>query len=236
MVFPWAALGSAQTFRDRALSELKSPPPGHDIGFVLAGMQRAARDAKSFRAKIEVAELVPLKKGSRDRKWRVQTGQIEVAKKLGARLLLKRDDGRYKEYAANPRQLVEYESKKNRVSTLPANLPFVSSLVKRALDFDTTLLTDEDTLKLVGVQNVGGVPSYRLEGKTPSRYTSLGLKRQTVIIWLRQSDFAPVRLALPQMENTIVNLTAIERDPAISSGRFEFRYPPGATVKRVLGL
>jgi outer membrane lipoprotein-sorting protein len=199
-------------------------------------MARAARDAKSFRANIQVAELSPVKKGSRDRKWKVQYGTIEVMKNTGARLLLRRDEKRYREYAANSRVLVEYESRKNRVNTLPATLPVVSGMVKRALDFDTSLLSESNSLVLKGVQNVGAVPSYRLEGRTPSRYSAFGLKSQPLILWLRISDFAPVRIELPQLDQTTVNLTEIERDPQISVGRFEFRNPPGATVKRVLGI
>jgi outer membrane lipoprotein-sorting protein len=225
-----------QEFRDRALTQLRQPPPGHDTQYVITGMSRAARDAKSFRANIQVAEFSPVKKGSRDRKWKVQTGRIEVMKNTGARLLLRRDDKRYREYAANPRVLVEYESRKNRVTTIPANLPIISGMVKRALDFDTSLLTEANSLTLKGVQNVGGVPSYRLEGRSPSRYSAFGLKSQPVFLWLRVSDFAPVRIELPQLDHTIINFTEIERDPEISAGRFEFRNPPGATVKRILGI
>jgi outer membrane lipoprotein-sorting protein len=226
----------AQGFADVGLSEVRSAPPGHDTDFVIGGMARAARDAQTFRAQIQVAEYVPVKKKSKEHKWRVQNGQIEVAKGKGARLMLRRDANRYREFTANPRQLLEYESRKNRISTLPATLPIVSGLVKRALDFDPTLLTDADSLRLEGIQTVGGTAAYRLEGSTPSRYAAFGLKRQPVRIWLRQSDFSPIRIELPNLDQTTINLTAIERNRPISPGRFEFRHPPGATVKRVLGL
>jgi outer membrane lipoprotein-sorting protein len=222
-------------FQDVSLSTLREAPPGHDTAFVLSGMNRAARDAKSFRANIQVVEAVPVKKGSRERKWRVQTGTLEVAKNMGARLILRRDD-RYREYTANNRELLEYESRKNRVSTLPVGIPILSGLVKRALAFDPTLLTEMDSLNLTGMQNVSGIPAYRLEGTTPSSYATFGLKKQPVRIWLRATDYAPLRIDLPNCDQTLINLSSIERDTAISPGRFEFRHPPGATVRRILGI
>lgn len=236
MVWGAGPVSASSVFRDQALGPIRATPPGHDLRYVLAGMERTARNTASFRADLQVAEAVPVRRGSRQRRWRVETGTAELARSRGARIMLRRDANRFREYTANPRILIEYDGRKNQVNTVPATLPIVSGLVRRGLEFDPSLITESGSLRLIGLQTVGGVSTYRLEGQTPTRYATFGLRRQPVRIWLREADFAPVRMELPQMNQTVVNFTNVQLNQPINPGRFEFRTPTGATVRRVLGF
>lgn len=165
----------------------------------------------------------------------IKRGPLVISRNTGAHLILKRKNST-DEYIANKSTLWSYDHGDKEARYIPTSLPVLKGLISAAYSLDVFSALDSSTLKLIGTQDIDGVPCWVIQGKSPSTLSMVGIEAVTLRVWVSKTDGIPRQIKIPSNEDMIIRVRNIKLNEPVDPSKFNWSLPSGVKGKNIFGF